>query len=360
MKRRKMSFLNMAAGHDRVNVPIFQAAGRGCKIPLLKTLMSSKCRNDCKFCAFRAERRTQRMNWEPAQLANVAMKVWRQRRIKGLFLSSSVECDPNTMVERQLQTVRLLRKRGFTDYIHTRLMPGTNYDLIREAVRLSDRVGINIEFPTKAHYNEMKIFLDFKQDIIKRVRLLGREVKKAQKQEMCTAGLDSQFVVGASDETDKEILKVSDWLYNKMSAHRVYFSAFSPVNHTPLENKKPENLWREYRLYQSSFLIQKYGFKLKDFVLDDQNRLNLREDPKYTWAKREQIFVDVNNADFSELIKVPGIGIQTANRILECRGVGAKFKDKSDLKRVGVILKRALPFVKIKSSRQTMLTQFNN
>ena len=358
VKRDKWHFLTTTVGYDRVTVPIFESAARSCKVPLLKTLMSSRCTNDCKFCPFRAERRTRRESWTPEQLAKVTMHVWRQRRIRGLFLSSAVERDPDAAVERELEAVRLLRARGFTDYVHIRVMPGVSYGLMREAVRLADRVGINIEFPSPEHYNDMKLFLDFRQDALKRMRLLAREVKKAQAVGRCRAGLDSQMIVGASDETDKEILRVSEWLYKKLNARRVYYSAFEPIAHTPLEHKQAENRWREYRLYQCSFLLQRYGFRLKDFVLDSNDMLNLRHDPKLLFAIKNEICVDVNKAGFDELIKVPGIGLQTAKRILERRAKGAKFESKRELMRVGVLVKKAMPFIKIGSTRQKMLSEF--
>ena len=357
LKRKKWRSLTVAAGYDRVKVPIFEAAGRGCKVPLLKTLMDSHCQNNCKFCPFRAERRMSRNRWDPAELVNVTFKVWKRRQISGLFLSSAVAGDPDRMVEEQIETVRLLRNRGFTGYVHLKIMPGAKHDLIKQSVQLADRVGINLEFPSAEHYDDMKLFLDFKQDIIKRIRLLAREIKKAQEQGKCRAGLDSQMVVGASDETDKEILKVSEWLYNKMGAHRVYFSSFTPVSRTPLEHKPAGNRWREYRLYQSSFLIQKYGFKKKNFVLDDKDMLDLKYDPKFLFAAKNKISVDVNSASFENLIKVPGIGINTANRILESRALGARFNSTKELKNVGVILKRAAPFIEI-DSRQTRLSHF--
>ncbi len=359
LKRKKWHSLTIAAEHDKIRVPIFEAAGRGCTVPLLKTLMSSYCSNDCKFCPFRAERHTHRERWVPEQLANVTMKVWQQHRIRGIFLSSCVDKDPNKMVEEQIETARILRNRGFTGYVHLRIMPGASYDLIRESVQLADRVGINLEFPSAGHYNDMKIFLDFKQDIMKRIRLLAREIKKAQEHGKCKAGLDSQMVVGASDETDKEILNAVEWMYNKLGAHRVYFSAFNPVKHTPLENKPAENRWREYRLYQSSFLVQKYGFKKKDFMLNSNDMLNLKYDPKFLFAAKNEISININSAEFDDLIKVPGIGIETANRILESRGLGARFNNIKELKNVGVILKRATPFIEI-NSRQTRLSHFAN
>lgn len=358
MKRDKWRFLTVQAGHDRHTVPIYEASARNRCVPLLKTMMSSYCQNDCKFCMFRCERKTRRERWEPNELANVAMKLWRSHKIQGLFLSSSVDKDPDFVVEKEIETIRILRNRGFTAYCHLRLMPSVGKDLIKQSVQLADRVGINLEFPSAGHYNNMKIFLDFKQDIMKRIRLLAREIKKAQEQEKCKAGLDSQMVVGASDETDKEILNAVERLYNKLDARRVYFSAFNPVKQTPLENKPAENGWREYRLYQSSFLVQKYGFEKKDFVLNNNDMLNLKYDPKFLFAAKNEISININSAEFSDLIKVPGIGIETANRILESRGLGARFNSTKELKNVGVILKRAAPFIEI-NSRQTRLSHFN-
>lgn len=194
----------------------------------------------------------------PEELANVTMKVRKMRKIKGLFLSFSVEKDPSISVEKEIETVKILREKGFIDYVHLRLMPGVDIDLIKQSVEIADRVGINIEFPRKEHYDDMKISLDFRQDLIKRIRILAHEISKAQKQGKCRAGLDTRMVVEASSETDKQILEASDWFYHKLNARRVYFSAFEPIKNTPLERKTKEERWREYRLYQCSFLIQKY------------------------------------------------------------------------------------------------------
>lgn len=356
-KREKWTRLVLNSGLDRYTVPIFYACARSKKVPLLKTLMSSFCSNNCKFCAFRCERKIERERWEPEELAKVTLKLWKTGKIQGLFLSSCVEKDPDNMVEREIETVKILRSLNFTAYIHLRLMPGTSKELIKQAVELADRVGINIEFPRAEYYDDMKIFLDFKQDIIRRLKFLANEVKKAQREAKCRAGLDTQLIVGASNETDKEILEVSEWLYKNLGARRVYFSAFEPIKNTPLENKKPENKLREYRLYQSSFLIQNYGFKAKDFILDEFDKLPLNEDPKFLIASKNEIEVDINEANFEELIKVPGIGIETAKRIIKQRNSGVKF-DIEKLKKAGVIIKRALPFIRIGSVSQTNLANF--
>jgi predicted DNA-binding helix-hairpin-helix protein len=315
--------------------------------------MSSKCQNDCKFCAFRAERRTVRENWQPEQLARVTMKVWRSGRIRGLFLSSSVENDADQTVEKEIETTELLRKQGFNAYVHLRLMPSVSRELIKRSVEIADRVGINIEFPSREHYNDMKIFLDFRQDLIKRIKWLAKEIKKVKGQEKCKAGLDSQMVVGASDETDKEILQISDWLYHKLKARRVYYSAFDPIANTPLENKKATDRWREYRLYQCSFLLHKYGYHSKEFVFEDE-MLPVRQDPKFSIARQKELRVDPNAASFDELIKIPGVGLETAEKILQNRPI----KDFKQLHKLGV-LKRAVTFLDVKKEIQTNLKFFN-
>jgi predicted DNA-binding helix-hairpin-helix protein len=284
------------------------------------------------------------------------MKVWKERRINGLFLSSSVERDPDDAVERELEAVRMLRSSGFSAYVHMKLMPGCSPELVKQSVELADRVGINVEFPKSEYYNEMKIHLDFRQDIVKRLKFLSRQIKKAQREGKCRAGLDSQMVVGAVDENDKDILKMSEWMYNKLKARRVYYSSFEPITRTPLENRQPSSKWREYRLYQCSFLIQRYGFRTKEFVLEGDMLPNV--DQKILFAKQSNIRVDVNDASFNELIKVPGIGLETARRIMEQRDV-TKIRNEKDLKNVGVIVKRALPFIKLNSSFQTRLSHFS-
>jgi len=355
LKREKMRRLSLGSAYDRHIIPIFNAScgGNRCK-PLLKTLMSSHCINDCKFCPFRAERYVKRDSWEPKELATISVKLWKMRKIEGVFLSSSVQQDPDTTFEKQLEATKEMRKLGFTEYIHLKVMPGVSRDLIKQSAEIADRVGINIEFPSRDHYEDMKLFLDFRQDILKRLRWVSEEVEKAQKEGKCKAGMDSQMVIGASDETDREIVKISGYIYQKLNARRVYYSRFDPVPHTPLEEKKPENPWREYRLYQSSFLLRDYGFKSRDFVFDGNDKLNLKEDPKFTIAKENDLLVDINGAQKEELLKVPGIGLKTAEKIIEKR----PFKDIQDLHSVGVIIKRASPFIELSGVRQSKLNNW--
>ncbi|MDI6825591.1 MAG: helix-hairpin-helix domain-containing protein [Candidatus Aenigmarchaeota archaeon] len=356
IKRDKWHFLTTQVGYDKYTVPVYEASAKNRCVPLLKTLMSSSCSNNCKFCMFRCERRTRRERWEPEDLAKITYKLWKAKKIAGLFLSSSVERDPDHTVERMVQTIEILRKIGFTAYIHARIMPGTSRELIKRCVLVSDRVGINVELPSRDYYEDMKLYLNFKQDVIKRLEWTSKEVQRIEKEGKCRAGLDSQLIIGASDESDREIIEVSDWLYHELKARRVYYSAFEPVKNTPLENKKPENPLREYRLYQASFLIRDYGFRVKDFVFKDYDRLDLSEDPKFSVAKENELSVNINNASFEELIRVPGIGIKTAGKILEKRPI----KDISLLKSLGVNLKKAIPFIELSGIHQLTLTKWVN
>jgi len=355
-KRQKWFNLTVSCGYDQHTIPIFRACAGSRTVPLFKTLLSSYCSNDCKFCAFRCERRTARDRWKPIEFARIAYKLWKMRKIEGVFLSSSVERDPDFTVERQIQAIELLRRTGFDDYVHIRIMPGTSRDLIKRAAEISDRIGVNVEMPTKEHYNDMKLYLAFVQDVKRRLRWTAKEVERLQKQDKCKAGLDSQLIVGVSDETDKEIIEISDWLYHELKAQRVYFKAFEPVKHTPLENKEPEDPWREYRLYQSSFLLRDYGFEASDFVFNENDRLILKQDPKFLIAKKQDLMVDVNDAKFEELIKVPGIGLKTAQKIIENRPV----KDIIRLKSFGIIMKRAAPFIEVSGVYQSKLSKWIN
>jgi predicted DNA-binding helix-hairpin-helix protein len=223
---------------------------------------------------------------------------------------------------------------------------------MKRAVESCDRVGINIEFPLPCYYDEMKIYLDFKQDVLRKLRQLARCVVKAKKEGKCKAGLDTQFIVGAVEESDKEIIKVTEWLYKDLHASRVYYSAFQPVHGTPLEGRLAESKLREYRLYQSSFLIQRYGFHLKDFIFDDRDRLPLSWDPKVLSARQKELLVNLEDATLQEMLRVPGIGIVTAQRLIKLRE--ERKLTTLELKRAGV-LRRALPFIELKGYQTTLM-----
>jgi len=304
--KEKWKFLTYGMHLERC--PIFLASARGKQIPLLKTLLSNACINNCLFCPYRNERRITRTIWKKEELVNLTIKLTKSRKINGLFLSSGIMKDPDFTVEKQLEVVEELRKIGYQNYVHLTLMPGVSIDLMKKAVELSNRVGINIEFPSQDYYDEVKLYLSFKQDVLKRLKLLSRIVEHYRRQGK-KVDLVTQFIVGVREESDKEILEMTEYLYRELKVKRVYYSAFEPIPKTPLENKKPESKKREIKLYRASFLIRDYGFSYKDFEYDEKGNL-IHEDPK------DSIKFEVKEKyEFKDLLKVKNFGINRAKRI---------------------------------------------
>ncbi|MDH5771255.1 MAG: radical SAM protein [Candidatus Bathyarchaeota archaeon] len=326
-KQRKWRYLSLGARWDRCVVPIYEAAAGGKVVPLLKTLLTSYCKNDCKYCAMRAHGMFPRSVWDPDKLARVTMHLWQKGEIKGLFLSSSIFKDPDYTVEKELEAVRALRGMGYTAYIHLRVMPGTSRYLIKEAVRLADRVGVNIEAPNKDVFSE--ICPDkggFENAVLKRLEWIACESRDVKNENVnygfAKSGVDTQVIVGAVDDNDWQFLKITEQLYRKLGLRRVYFSGFEPIQGSPLGSRKPCSPSREYRLYQSSFLIRDYGFKIEDFkeIVDDEGFLP-NVDPKITFARANpDLFpIDLNSASQHEMMLIPNIGPTLSGKILKAR-----------------------------------------
>ena len=365
-KRDKWYFLTLGARWDRAVVPIYEAAARGKCVPLLKTLLTSHCRNECAYCAFRAGRKCLRTSWEPEKLAKVTMYLWNKGRIRGLFLSSSVARDPDHITERQLEVLTLLREMGYSGYIHLRIMPGTSRHYIKEAVKLADRIGVNIEAPSEELFAELCPDKgSFKEDILKRLEWITEEIKGLRKDRQILnfgfgkAGIDTQIIVGATEDNDLQHVRTTEWLYRKMGLRRVYYSGFEPINQTPLENRPPCPPWREYRLYQASFLIRDYGISAKELeqIMNDKGFLP-NVDPKVALAKvHPEIFpIDLNTANFKEIVRIPHIGPATAKKIIEYRKI-KPIKYLSDLEKIlgPNLARKVLRYVYVKDKR---LTQF--
>ena len=361
-KRDKWYFLTLGAKWDRAVVPIYEAAARGKCVPLLKTLLTSFCKNDCKYCAFRAERKVLRTTWEPKKLAEITIHLWKQGKIRGLFLSSSISKDPDFIMEKQLEVVEHLRNMGYNGYIHLRIMPGANRSYIKQAVRLADRVGVNLEAPNKETFGE--ICPDkggFKEAILKRLYWIIDEVKSVRKESkdfrfgFAKAGIDTQMIVGATEDNDFQFIRTTEWLYRKLGLRRVYYSGFEPIPQTPLEKRKPCPPWREYRLYQASFLIRDYGFKAEHFkqIVNDKGFLP-NFDPKLVFAQlHPELFpIDLNTATFNEILRVPHIGPINARKIINYRKM-KPIRFISDLERaLGPLLaRRILPYVQVRDKR---------
>ena len=369
-RRDKWYFLTLGAKWDRAVVPIYEAAARGKCVPLLKTLLTSHCKNDCKYCAFRAERKCLRTAWNPQKLAEITMHLWSQGKIRGLFLSSSVAKDPDHVTEKQLEVLNNLRSMGYSGYIHLRIMPGTSRHYIREAVKLADRVGVNLEAPNSDIFDELCPDKGgFKEAILKRLDWIIEEVislkrkgeVKGRKFGFSRAGIDTQLIVGAVEDNDLQHIRTTEWLYKKLGLRRVYYSGFEPIPQTPLEKRPTCPPWREYRLYQASFLIRDYGITSKELetILNDKGFLP-NMDPKRVLAKiNPEIFpVDLNTASFHEIVRIPHIGPTTAKKILEARKT-KPIKYSSDLEKIlgPHLTRKVLQYVEVKDKS---LVQFQN
>jgi putative DNA modification/repair radical SAM protein len=323
-------------------------------ISLFKTLMTNACIGDCKYCQNASQCSKRTTTFSPDELARATMSLYTRNYVEGLFLSSGIVKDADKTSERMIEAVELLRnKYRFQGYIHLKVIPGESYDNIKRAGQLADRLSINLEAPNKSRLSELSHSKDYKTDILRRQRWLSRR--------RLSSGHTTQFVVGASDESDKELLRMTDWEYKNFRLKRAYFSAFDPVKHTPLEFKEKTPYLRERRLYNSDFLMRKYNFKFKELksIMNEEGMLP-NEDPKIPLAK--EYFkepVDPNDIPYNELLRIPGIGPITAKRIRGLQRANKKIGSISQLRQIGVVVKRALPFLSLNNVHQTSISQWN-
>lgn len=300
---------------ELVKVPIYRTAA-GPK--LLKTLLCSYCANNCKYCAFRKSRQQNRYMWNPDLLVRITLDLWKAGVIDGLFLTSSVYRDPDNTTEMQLEVVEKLRKSGFRGFIHLRIMPGTSRHLIRHAIELVDRAGINIEAPSSTLFNEIAPDKgDWYRDIINKLSYM---IELSRSRGLLRGGVDTQVIVGFGDDLDIQHIRTSEMLF-KMGVKRIYYSPFIPIKGTPLENQKPAPKWRIIRLFQVSELLRSYGYTSRDFEEILRNGMLVDRDPKelYAEAHPELFPVDLRTASLHEILKVPGIGPRSARKIIRLR-----------------------------------------
>lgn len=332
----------------------------GKEIKLFKVLLSNNCSNNCNYCANRCERDFTRIRFTPQELVKAFISLKERRLAQGLFLSSAVEYDPKKTMEDMIKAVEILRfTYRFNGYIHLKILPGVTRDYIEQAMKLADRVSVNLEAPSGEKLKKLSIDKDFERDLLGTIKIIKELVDKGIKPR---AGYTTQFVVGPAGESDKELIYLVDRLYKELGLKRAYYSAFQPVKNTPLEDHPPTPLTREHRLYQADFLLRDYGFSADEFVFDREGKLFLPVDPKLAWAMNhpEYFPVEINTADITRLLRVPGIGPKSARRIVELRK-REKIKDLETLKGLGVVVKRAKDFIllngkRVKEDRYTQLS----
>ncbi len=317
----------------------------GKTVPILKILMDNSCPNSCVYCLHRRGGDCPTISFRPEELASVFMGLVRSNFVHGLFLSSGLGSGVKEMMERMIKTSELIRERyKFPGYIHLKVLPGADYSYVERATELANRVSINLEAPNKERLKKIAPQKDFDQLLTPMgwIRsLISQRKTKARSQ-------TTQFVVGASDESDREILQTTAWLYKHFRLGRAYFSAFQPIPNTPLEDHPPTPLIREHRLYQADWLLRQYGFRLSEIIFGPDGNLSQRYDPKMVWALThpERFPIEVNTASYEELLRVPGIGPISAKRIITARG-RHRFHTLDELRRTRVVLKRAVRFILI-------------
>ncbi len=322
----------------------------GKRIALLKTLLTSACERDCRYCAFQQGRDFHRVSFAPDELARLFAQLHRKGLAEGIFLSSGVAGGGPRTQDRLIATAEVLRRRyDFRGYIHLKVMPGAERDQVLAAMRLADRVSVNLEAPNTERLACLAPHKVFTEELLLRLRWI-EEVRREMPG--CWPSSTTQFVVGAAGESDAEILTTTGLLHRQLGLARAYFSGFSPVPGTPLEDHPPTSALRERRLYQSSFLLRDYGFAAGELPFDAAGNLPLDSDPKLVWAQQHLAHapVELNTAGRPDLLRVPGIGPGGADRVLAARRQG-RLRDLGDLRKLGIVIQRAAPFVLLDGRR---------
>lgn len=353
-------------------------AGDGRCISLLKILMSNDCCYDCKYCQNRVSNDIPRATFTPEEICTLTVEFYRRNYIEGLFLSSGVIHSPDYTMDRMYTVLWLLRNQyNFQGYIHVKIIPGTDSELVHQIGFLADRVSCNLELPTASGLKSLAPAKK-RENIIKPMRQIQTGIqsrltaselmlpgdapdglvvsnirdytvlRRTKRQHtFVPGGQSTQMIIGATPETDYHILTVTEALYSRFKMRRVFYSAYVPLNDDkllPAMDTKPP-LLREHRLYQADWLLRFYGFKAGELLNEQKQNFNILLDPKCDWAisHLEHFPVEINTADYYTLLRVPGIGVTSAQRI--CRARRSVRLDFNDLKKLGIVLKRALYFI---------------
>ncbi|OTQ36656.1 putative DNA modification/repair radical SAM protein [Gilliamella apis] len=331
----------------------FTADGR-C-VSLLKIMLTNYCMFDCAYCINRQSNDIPRAGFTPKELAELTIEFYRRNYIEGLFLSSGIVRSADHTMEKMIRVVKILRQEyNFNGYIHMKAIPGASNELIREAGLLVDRMSVNLEIPTernlkllapdKDHQTIYQPMRHIQQNLLENIED-RKKIKSTPK--FVPAGQSTQVIIGATDETDNQILQLTAKLYKRPSMKRVYYSGFIPVNsydkRLPVLQEVPRV--RENRLYQADWLLRFYDFSVDEIVNDEHPDLDLTVDPKLSWAIRNPQFfpVDINRESYQKILRVPGIGVKSAKLIVMARR--HRKLNKEALKRIGVVLKRAQFFI---------------
>jgi len=329
-------------------------------VSLLKILLTNHCIYDCAFCVSRRSNDIKRAAFTVEEVVELTMNFYRRNYIEGLFLSSGIFKNADYTMERLVRIVKNLRnEERFNGYIHLKSIPGASEELLKEAGMYADRMSINLEMPTESglkllapekSHEDVKKPLDYIQQSIVQFSDEKALIKSTPK--FVPAGQSTQMVIGATPESDKEIMHTANAFYKNFSLKRVYYSGYIPISHDtrlPVIGSQPP-LIRENRLYQTDWLMRFYGFDVQEILNDANPNLDVDIDPKLSWALRnlDQFPVDVNTADYRMILRVPGIGVASALKIVQARKFGRLHQDQ--LKKIGISFKKARHFIRYADS----------
>jgi len=334
MDTRRRLFLLSGLARYECELPdleryVYRASTPAGRRPLLKIMQTTCCDKNCAYCIFRRDREeTPRIHISPKDLAEGFMELYRRGRVSGLFLTAGLSPHPEVVMERMIDTALILRrKHRYRGYIHLKIMPGVSDQTLEAAVAVADRVSVNVEAPKEEILKSVARGKSIRGDILPKMERISDLLKGRRGKSQTT-----QIIVGLGEERDEEILRSAEFLYRRFGLSRVYYSPFQPVRNTPLEGRPPAPESRAYRLYQADTLIREYGFSSGELVFEEGN-LPADRDPKSAWAERNaHLFpVEINSAELSLLLRVPGIGRGTAWEIIRRRRE-KRLKTPEDLK----------------------------
>jgi len=322
----------------------------GQRIKLLKTLLTTACERDCYYCAFRAGRDFRRATFQPEEFARLFVMLSLKEIAQGVFLSSGMTGGGICAQDKLLDTADIMRhKLGFHGYIHLKIMPGAERSQVERAMQLADRVSINLEAPNNNRLAKLAPHKQFTEELLQPLKWV-EEIRRTQPGWKGWNGhwpsSVTQFVAGGAGESDLELLRTTDYLYRQLGLRRAYFSPFSPIPGTPLENQPATPVIREHRLYQASYLLRDYGFDLEELPFEKDGRLPVQIDPKLAWAQKNlsENPIEINQAERYSLLRIPGIGPKGAEAILNARRK-VKIRDVTSLRKIGILAERAAPYL---------------
>ncbi len=328
----------------------------GQSIKLLKTLQTSACERNCYYCPFRAGGNYPRATLHPHEMARAFDALYRGAAVEGIFLSSGIINGGVTTQDKLLATAEILRrKHNYRGYLHLKLMPGLEKEQVFQAMRLADRVSVNLEAPNSKRLALLAPKKQFLDELIQPLRW-AQEIRSNQPAHLSWNGRwpssVTQFVMGAVGESDLELLTTTQYLYDQLRLSRTYFSRFNPVENTPFEDRPPALPIREHRLYAASYLLRDYRFDLEELPFQADGNLPLNTDPKLAWARQNLTGspVELNRADRFDLLRVPGVGPKGAAKLLSARRQ-RRLRELSQLRKLGINPQKAAPLILLDGAR---------